>query len=86
MSQSSPVRLFGGGRIFKTFTISFKSKVYIKPFCANVSLKICILKILIFRIQAGGGGEGGGTSIWGVHGGLPRVRVIFSRKKSEKGM
>ena len=29
---------------------------------------------------------GGGTSIWGVHGGVPRVRVIFSRKSSEKGM
>ena len=28
----------------------------------------------------------GGTSIWGVHGGVPRVRVIFSRKNSEKGM
>ena len=29
---------------------------------------------------------GGGTSIRGVHGDVPRVRVIFSRKNSEKGM
>ena len=29
---------------------------------------------------------GGGTSIGGVHGGVPRVRVIFSTKNSEKGM
>ena len=28
----------------------------------------------------------GGTSIWGVHGGVPRIRVIFSRKNSEKDM
>ena len=31
-------------------------------------------------------GGGGGTSICGVHGGVPRIRVIFSRKNSEKGM
>ena len=31
-------------------------------------------------------GEGGGTSIRGVHGGVLQVRVIFSRKNSEKGM
>ena len=31
-------------------------------------------------------GSQGGTSIWRVHGGVPRVRVIFSRKISEKGM
>ena len=31
-------------------------------------------------------GGGGGASIGGVHGGVPRFRVIFSRKKSEKGM
>ena len=31
-------------------------------------------------------GAQGGTSIWGVHGGVPRVRVILSRKNSEKGM
>ena len=32
--------------------------------------------------------EGGGreTSISGVHGGVPRIRVIFSRKKSLKSM
>ena len=28
----------------------------------------------------------GGISIWGVHGGVPQVRVIFSRRNSEKGM
>ena len=28
----------------------------------------------------------GGTSISGVHSGVPRIRVIFSRKNSEKGM
>ena len=31
-------------------------------------------------------GPGGGTSICGVHGGVPRIGVIFSRKKSEKCM
>ena len=28
----------------------------------------------------------GGTSKCGVHGGVPRIRVIFSRINSEKGM
>ena len=31
-------------------------------------------------------GGGGRTSICGVHGGVPRIRVIFSRKNSEKGI
>ena len=30
--------------------------------------------------------SGGGTFICPVHGGVPRIRVIFSRKNSEKGM
>ena len=31
-------------------------------------------------------GPGGGTSICSVHGSVPRIRVIFSRKNSEKRM
>ena len=31
-------------------------------------------------------GSQGGTSISGVHGDVPRIRVIFSRKISEKGL
>ena len=28
--------------------------------------------------------RGGGTFIWGVHGGVPRIRVIFSRKNLKR--
>ena len=46
---------------------------------------ICVHKSWKYVLYSPGGG-GGGTSIWGVHGGVPRVRVTFSRKNSEKGM